>query len=238
VIGPRWLAAESRRGKRRLDDPRDLVRLEVEKALARDIRVIPVLIDDAPIPTEESLPDGLKPLARRSAVAISNENAETDIGPLIKSLRRVVSSVDIPVTNPLPLWTPARGLFLSMRLLIGVIEPMIALLAVMIPTEELYGSTRTPLFISICIVTGLLVPLATRLLTTAIYGRPARTLDIVVYWQGFVLSVGALLLPATAFDVGLSPTISLAGAAVLGFLLLRRRLATLSAGKAGARSTA
>src|SRR5207253_8227229 len=34
VIGPSWLIASDERGRRRLDDPNDFVRLEIESALA------------------------------------------------------------------------------------------------------------------------------------------------------------------------------------------------------------
>src|SRR5690349_10570277 len=50
VIGPNWLAATDERGCRRLDDPDDFVRLEIEAALARGVRVIPILADDAVMP--------------------------------------------------------------------------------------------------------------------------------------------------------------------------------------------
>src|SRR5580700_7137111 len=43
IIGPTWLTAADERGHRRLDDPNDIVRLEVEAALARAVRVIPIL---------------------------------------------------------------------------------------------------------------------------------------------------------------------------------------------------
>jgi hypothetical protein len=43
VIGDRWLAAADEDG-RRLDDPGDFVRLEIEAALTRGVRVIPVLV--------------------------------------------------------------------------------------------------------------------------------------------------------------------------------------------------
>ena len=45
VIGKRWLTSSDQKGKRRLDNPEDFVRLEVATALKRNIRVIPVLVD-------------------------------------------------------------------------------------------------------------------------------------------------------------------------------------------------
>src|ERR1700722_7003092 len=50
VIGPRWLTVEGD-GGRRIDDPQDWVRLEIETALSREIRVIPVLVDEAKMPS-------------------------------------------------------------------------------------------------------------------------------------------------------------------------------------------
>ena len=41
VIGPRWLTADDSKGRRRIDDPEDVVRAEVRSVLARDILVIP-----------------------------------------------------------------------------------------------------------------------------------------------------------------------------------------------------
>jgi hypothetical protein len=45
VIGPNWLDAKKDDGGRRLHDPGDFVAIEISAALARNIRVIPVLID-------------------------------------------------------------------------------------------------------------------------------------------------------------------------------------------------
>jgi hypothetical protein len=55
IIGPNWLGTQDD-GPRRLDDPDDWVRLEVEAAISRGIRVIPVLVDGARMPVETELP--------------------------------------------------------------------------------------------------------------------------------------------------------------------------------------
>src|SRR5262245_9269861 len=44
IIGNRWLTAQDEKGARRLDDPDDFVRVEIARALDRDISVIPVLV--------------------------------------------------------------------------------------------------------------------------------------------------------------------------------------------------
>ena len=55
LIGKRWVGGEPG-GTSRLDNTKDYVRLEVSTALARDIRVIPVLVDGMTMPNEDSLP--------------------------------------------------------------------------------------------------------------------------------------------------------------------------------------
>ena len=68
VMGPRWLSARTNDGNPRLYNPTDYVRIEIESALKRDIRVIPVLVDGASMPRQSDLP--LHALARRNAVEI------------------------------------------------------------------------------------------------------------------------------------------------------------------------
>ena len=45
IIRPTWLTVSDEQGRRRLDKPDDLVRLEVEAALTRGVRVIPILTE-------------------------------------------------------------------------------------------------------------------------------------------------------------------------------------------------
>lgn len=74
VIGTQWLNAAhqrgARKGRRRLDDPADLVRIEIQSALERRIPVVPVLVGNAAMPLEEELPPELRPLAYRNAAEI------------------------------------------------------------------------------------------------------------------------------------------------------------------------
>lgn len=71
VIGRQWLGPGAV-GARRIDDPGDLVRLEVTTALARGIRVVPILIDETEMPSSEELPDDLRGLKFRQAFRVDS----------------------------------------------------------------------------------------------------------------------------------------------------------------------
>ena len=87
IIGPGWLDARDREGERRLDDPDDWVRLEIERALARDgVEVIPVLVDGARLPPREELPESLLALRRRNAFELSDRRWDYDVEELGKHL--------------------------------------------------------------------------------------------------------------------------------------------------------
>jgi hypothetical protein len=79
VIGPGWVAATGKDGRRRLEDPDDVVRLEVEAALDRDVRVIPVLVGGAAMPQRGELPGGLAKLARRNGLSVRHETFRSDV---------------------------------------------------------------------------------------------------------------------------------------------------------------
>src|SRR5215472_16872524 len=50
LIGSKWATLTDEEGHRRLDNPNDWVRFEVQAALERGVRVIPVLVNDAELP--------------------------------------------------------------------------------------------------------------------------------------------------------------------------------------------
>jgi hypothetical protein len=88
VIGPKWLDAREPDGSRRLDRPNDYVRLEIEAALDREIRIIPILVDDTQMPTADELPEKLVPLCYRNAVEMG-KHFHTEMAALIAKLERI-----------------------------------------------------------------------------------------------------------------------------------------------------
>jgi WD40 repeat protein len=93
VIGARWLDLRDDLGRRRLDDPDDFVRVEIEAALRREIPVIPVLVQGSHIPVREQLPESLKGLAYRNGMALRHDpDFAKDARRLIRSLKRVLGT--------------------------------------------------------------------------------------------------------------------------------------------------
>ena len=56
------------------------------KALGRKIRVIPILIQGASLPTAPELSEDLSPQQRRNALALSDARWERDVEDLTKTL--------------------------------------------------------------------------------------------------------------------------------------------------------
>jgi hypothetical protein len=86
VIGKNWASSRYLDDQRRLDDPHDFVRIEIEAALARKIRVIPILVDGATMPRPDDLPDSLKKLTRRQGIEISHTRFDSDVERLTRAL--------------------------------------------------------------------------------------------------------------------------------------------------------
>jgi hypothetical protein len=100
VIGPDWLEAADTKGKPRLEDERDFVRIEIEAALQRDIPVIPVLVGGATMPAEEDLPPALKELAFRNGIEIHKDPAfRQDVDRLIRSMVEILEGRQLLATE-------------------------------------------------------------------------------------------------------------------------------------------
>lgn len=96
LIGTHWLDIDNANQQRRLDDPGDWVRLEIDELLKRDIHVIPVLVGGAAMPQSTQLPECLASLTRRNALEISDHRFHTDADKLIKALEKIM---DVPASR-------------------------------------------------------------------------------------------------------------------------------------------
>jgi formylglycine-generating enzyme required for sulfatase activity len=105
VIGDSWLSLAGPDGTRRLDDPTDLVRIEIEAALARGIPVIPVLMGRSSVPRANQLPESLKELAYRQAIAVRPDpDFPHDMERLVGRIKSADSAP--PVATPEPVASP------------------------------------------------------------------------------------------------------------------------------------
>lgn len=94
LIGPNWVNAVDEDNRRRLDDPHDWVRVEIEIALAAGgLDVVPVLVNGARMPRASELPESLHPLLRRHAATIRPDpDFRDDIDRLATALRASVNT--------------------------------------------------------------------------------------------------------------------------------------------------
>jgi predicted ATPase len=93
LIGKRWL-------RRRLHESEDFVRLEIQSALERELRVIPVLVQGARMPSITQLPEDIGELSQKHAFEMSNSRWREDIGRLVATLQ---GRKEVPPSLPRPL---------------------------------------------------------------------------------------------------------------------------------------
>jgi hypothetical protein len=73
LIGPSWINVRDENG-RRLDNPDDWVRLELERALTTaGLQVVPVLVNEARMPRSTDLPDCLQSITTRHAAVVRRD---------------------------------------------------------------------------------------------------------------------------------------------------------------------
>ena len=113
VIGPNWLDAKDDDGRRRFENPDDFVAIEIAAALARNIRVIPVLVDGARTPKADKLPDSIKPLVRRNAVEVRNANFGRDAEALVNKVRDALKTAR-PGTRRWPFTTSGAAWLMAL----------------------------------------------------------------------------------------------------------------------------
>jgi TIR domain len=131
LIGPNWVG-ELTNGSRRIDDPTDFVRLEIEYALKRGIPIIPLLVNDTAMPKPENLPDAIEGLAFRNAWPLNagidfNSHAERVING-ISGLPNLRSKLEADA--PLPEELSSRSGRRPLKRLLGFASLILAVAAV------------------------------------------------------------------------------------------------------------
>jgi formylglycine-generating enzyme required for sulfatase activity len=87
IIGPNWVdARDEKTDSRRIDDPEDWVRVEIERALAQKIPVIPVLVAGATLPSKGDLPQSLQPLLEHHSVTVTTNGFRHEMAGLARNV--------------------------------------------------------------------------------------------------------------------------------------------------------
>ncbi len=86
LIGPKWIDSRDEDGNRRLENPEDLVRVEIETALSTPkVQVLPVLVAGAPMPRRDQLPGALTALYEFNAADLRRDpDFNSDMDRLIR----------------------------------------------------------------------------------------------------------------------------------------------------------
>ncbi|MBT9311082.1 4a-hydroxytetrahydrobiopterin dehydratase [Leptothoe kymatousa] len=92
VIGPDWLRISDEWGMRRIDQPQDWVRREIERALTTDKKLLPVLVKGAKLPPVDKLPESIRDLVQWQAVDIRDAYWDHDIQLVLQQLRMEVET--------------------------------------------------------------------------------------------------------------------------------------------------
>jgi eukaryotic-like serine/threonine-protein kinase len=110
IIGPRWTDASNESGLRRLEDPDDFVRIELEAALARDIPLVPVLVGHARIPVASELPGSMAMMAFRQSIEVRPDpDFHNDATRLVAAMQAILNpDAPRPQTPTVSKTTPGR----------------------------------------------------------------------------------------------------------------------------------
>ena len=100
VIGRDWADFSDQGFGRRLLEPTDWVRTEIEAAFAQGKQVIPVLVAGAVMPAADALPNSIARLVRLQAATMSDRHWDTEVEDLADRLRVLCPALAEDVSAP------------------------------------------------------------------------------------------------------------------------------------------
>ena len=95
VIGPAWASMKGRDGRPRILDEGDVHRTEIEAALIRKVRLIPVLVGGATLPQKSDLPESVGEVVYRNAAILDDRRFGADF----QSLQSVLVDVAVKLES-------------------------------------------------------------------------------------------------------------------------------------------
>ena len=96
VVGPKWLGAR-KRGKSRIQEETDYVRIELETALQKGIPVVPVLVGSADMPKPEDVPSSLQDFVYLNAAPVDvGRDFHQHVDRLIRSMDSLLQQRNSP----------------------------------------------------------------------------------------------------------------------------------------------
>jgi len=124
LIGPQWAGPMGAGGKTRLFDDDDMVRREVRLALAGQVRLVPLLLDDTRMPRATELPPDLKALSSVNAFSLRTAHFDEDMDALLDVLLgnkqgRGSRWRQAPLTLAGAAWRVAAGLAAGTAVMVG-----------------------------------------------------------------------------------------------------------------------
>ncbi len=108
LIGPDWITTSDSNG-RRLDNPDDLVRREIDYALQRDKIVVPVRLNNTRMPSSSELPQSISDITRMDSPIMRHERFDVDVEELCGVIRAALNArlgSNKFSSNSKNLWTP------------------------------------------------------------------------------------------------------------------------------------
>jgi hypothetical protein len=88
LIGRDWANAKDAHGKRRLDNSDDPLRLEITDGLRDGATILPILLENAEMPSEEELPPELRRLVEYNALKLRDGDWQHDLDNIRRTLEK------------------------------------------------------------------------------------------------------------------------------------------------------